>query len=206
MGKQRPNALILGYPCILSDLDLAFSVRSLEQEVDNLTPSTFLFTTFEDRVVPIEHSLSFMQALNSKNIRFESHIFQNGVHGLSLAKPLSSSGLKSFVDQDFAQWFDLSISWLHNLFGNFLAEKESAIPEAKDAKQYSIQVQIGSLLDHPECRKVILKYLPIFVDDTALDSARAYSLKMINQYLPEPIPETMLLDIDKQLREIPFID
>lgn len=125
MGINRPNALILGYPCILSDLGLAFPVPSLEKEVDNLTPPTFLFSTFEDKVVPIEHSLRFIQALNKNNIPFESHIFQNGVHGLSLAKPFTSNGLKSFVDQNFSQWFDLSITWLHNQFGDFPVEKES---------------------------------------------------------------------------------
>lgn len=124
MGENRPNALILGYPCILNDLGLAFSVPSLEKKVDDLTPPTFLFSTFEDKVVPIEHTLSFMQALNKKNIPFESHIFQKGVHGLSLAKPLSSSGWKHFVDHDFAQWFKLSISWLQKQFGDFPAEQE----------------------------------------------------------------------------------
>lgn len=127
MGKDRPNALILGYPCILSSLGdvLAFPVPSLDQEVDERTPPTFVFSTFEDSVVPIENSLSFMKALNDKRIPFESHIFQNGVHGLSLAKPLSSVGVKPLVDQDFAQWFDLSISWLHKVLGDFPVDQES---------------------------------------------------------------------------------
>src|SRR5690625_2036798 len=84
MGISRPNALMLGYPCILSDPGLAFTVPSVNKEVDDLTPPTFLFSTFDDQIVPIAHTLSFMEALNKQGIPFESHIFQKGIHGLSL--------------------------------------------------------------------------------------------------------------------------
>lgn len=122
MGDVRPNALLLGYPCILSDPGLAFKIPSVDEEVDHLTPPTFLFTTFEDKIVPVHHTLKFMQALNKHEIPFESHVFQIGVHGLSLAKPLTSNGSQALVDKDFSQWFDLSISWLRQLFGDFPTE------------------------------------------------------------------------------------
>ncbi|MCJ8006417.1 alpha/beta hydrolase [Lederbergia wuyishanensis] len=127
MGKNRPNALMLGYPCILSSMSniLAFPVPSLDKKVDELTPPTFLFSTFDDQLVPIENSILFMKALSEKNIPFESHIFQRGTHGLSLGKSLTSSGMKSFVDNDFAKWFDLGISWLHKVIGDYEANKES---------------------------------------------------------------------------------
>ncbi|MFZ4453854.1 alpha/beta hydrolase [Salibacterium aidingense] len=122
MGAIRPNALILGYPCILSGISLAFSIPSVDNEVDDQTPPTFLFTSFEDARVPVKHSLRFMEALHQNNIPFESHIFQSGRHGLSLAKPLTSSGMKQLIDSDFSKWFDLTVSWLHRLFGEFPAE------------------------------------------------------------------------------------
>lgn len=206
MGTNRPNALILGYPCILSSMNniLDFPVPSLEKEVDELTPPAFLFSSFEDELVPIENTISFMQALNAKNIPFESHIFQKGTHGVSLGKPLSSSGLKSFVDKDFAQWFEFSISWLHKILGDFPAENESAVPEAKDVKEYSIEIQIGSLLDHPDCREILIEYIPAFVDDALIEGAGAYSLNIINQHLPNPLSEVLLLEIDKRLKAIPY--
>ncbi|WP_233711057.1 alpha/beta hydrolase family protein [Lederbergia citrisecunda] len=104
---------------------LAFPVPSLDKKVDEMTPPTFLFSTFEDQLVPIENTILFMQALNEKNIPFESHIFQRGTHGLSLGKSLTSSGLKSFVDYDFAKWFDLGISWLHKIIGDYQANRDS---------------------------------------------------------------------------------
>src|SRR5699024_696219 len=42
MGTIRPDALILGYPCILSSNKLAFPISSAEAEVDSSTPQTFL--------------------------------------------------------------------------------------------------------------------------------------------------------------------
>src|SRR5699024_11924557 len=83
MGTIRPDALILWYPCILSSNICGFPISSVEAEVDSSTPQTFLFSTFEDELVPIEHTLQFMQALNDHQIPFESHIFQHGKHGLS---------------------------------------------------------------------------------------------------------------------------
>lgn len=204
IGKQRPNALILGYPCILSDINLAFAIPSLEKEIDDFTPATFIFSSFEDEVVPIEHSLSFINALNKKNIPFEAHIFQKGAHGLSLSKPLSSSGLKDFVDIDFSQWFELSVSWLKKQFDDFPAEWENAVPKAEDVKQYSISIQIGSLLDHQDCREVLLEYLPLFADAVASKGVREYSVEIVNQFLPQPLSETQLLVLDKHLRAIPY--
>src|SRR5690625_3301500 len=59
MGSIRPDALILGYPCVMDKDSLAFRVPNLAEQVDIATPPTFLFSTFEDDVVPIEHSLRF---------------------------------------------------------------------------------------------------------------------------------------------------
>ena len=114
MGNIRPDALILGYPCILSSIEevLAFPIPSVEAEVDASTPQTFLFSTFEDELVPVEHTLQFMQALNDYQIPFESHIFQHGKHGLSLAKSHLSAGIEENVNEDVAKWFDLSVNWL----------------------------------------------------------------------------------------------
>lgn len=206
MGINRPNALILGYPCILSDLDLAFPIPSLVNEVDEITPPTFIFSTFEDEIVPIDHTISFLQTLNEKKISFESHIFQKGRHGLSMAKPLSSSGLKYFVEADFAQWFSLSISWLHKVLGEFPAERESMFPEAKDIKQYSIEVQVGSLIENAECREVLIEYIPAFENAAITEGTKLYSLKVINQYLPQPLSDEKLIEMNKRLRTIQYLN
>jgi acetyl esterase/lipase len=127
MGQVRPNALILAYPCILDSISdvLAAPIPSLEQQVNEQTPPTFLFATAADQLVPVEHSLQFATALDRAKVPFELHIFQNGTHGLSLAKPVTSSGLRVMVDADAAKWMGLCLAWLENLFGAFPSDQEA---------------------------------------------------------------------------------
>jgi acetyl esterase/lipase len=117
MGKSRPSALVLCYPCILESMNekLAFSVPGLADQVGELTPPAFLFATSADEIVPIQNTLAFAAALSNAKIPFETHIFQEGRHGLSLAKPRTCSGESSFVNALAAQWFDMSAAWLHGI-------------------------------------------------------------------------------------------
>jgi len=121
MGRLRPNAVILAYPCILDSMSaiLPYPIPSLEKKVDPLTPPTFIFATSSDELVPVENSLQFAVALDEARIPFELHIFQDGVHGLALAKPHTSSGWGKFVDPQAEKWIDLCISWLEKVLGEF---------------------------------------------------------------------------------------
>jgi acetyl esterase/lipase len=120
MGRTRPNALILAYPCILETMSaiLPWPIPSLEKEVDPKTPPTFLFATAQDELVPVENSLEFAVALNRRKIPFEMHIFEEGVHGLALANPLTANGHEKFIDDRAAQWIDLCVSWLDRIWYN----------------------------------------------------------------------------------------
>ena len=126
MGRIRPNALILGYPCILDSISdiLAAPIPSLAKEVDGQTPPAFIFSTANDALVPVSHSLEFAAALNRAKLPFELHIFQDGAHGLSLGKPLTSGGFKHMVNRDFAKWMELCFAWLETLFGSFPADMD----------------------------------------------------------------------------------
>ncbi|MDR1669781.1 MAG: alpha/beta hydrolase [Oscillospiraceae bacterium] len=125
-GRVRPRALILGYPCILESMGsiLQHPVPGAEKAVDAKTPPAFLFVTCEDGLVPVNNSLSFAAALDKAKVPFELHVFQKGVHGLSLAKPLTSGGVKNLVSPAAARWFGMSVDWLHGLWGDFPADAE----------------------------------------------------------------------------------
>ena len=69
--------------------------------------------------MPVANSIQFAAALDKAKIPFELHIFQEGTHGLALAKPLTSSGMKIMVNPDVARWLGLCTAWLENLFGAF---------------------------------------------------------------------------------------
>lgn len=96
----RPDALILVYPCITAEeysypgiksvhgrgLDgEAHKLLSLENYVGAHTPPSYLCHSAEDTCVSAMNSLLFAEALAKNNVPFETHIFKNGPHGLSLA-------------------------------------------------------------------------------------------------------------------------
>ena len=124
MGRVRPAALVLCYPCILDSMAavLGRDIPSLEKHVDAQTPPAFLFATSADELVPVQNTLAFAGALAEQGIPFETHIYRQGRHGLSLAKPLTCSGYSSMTDARAAGWFPLSMDWLHGLWGDFPAE------------------------------------------------------------------------------------
>ncbi|MBE6728729.1 MAG: alpha/beta hydrolase [Ruminococcaceae bacterium] len=117
-----PNFEILCYPVIaLKDFGHIGSGKNLlgdnyenEQLVDYLsmqnrvnekTPKTFIFHTFDDPVVSIKNSLAYAMALKENNIECEMHIYQNGPHGV---------GLASFSNS-LSQWTVQLKNWLiHN--------------------------------------------------------------------------------------------
>ena len=57
---------------------------SSELQVTANTPPCFLWTTFEDRTVPMENSMRFADALRKNRVPFDLHIYQKGGHGMGL--------------------------------------------------------------------------------------------------------------------------
>jgi acetyl esterase/lipase len=57
---------------------------SSELQVTPQTPPCFLWTTFEDKTVPMENTMMFAEALRKNHVPFALHIFENGGHGMGL--------------------------------------------------------------------------------------------------------------------------
>ncbi len=124
--SSKPDISILCYPVIsmleythegsvtsllgegVADKDLHF--LSHQRNVSKETPPTFLWHTANDQSVPVENSIMYAQALSQAQIPYELHIFQQGRHGLGLAKE----------DQDVAQWTNVCAGWLRKQgYGTF---------------------------------------------------------------------------------------
>jgi acetyl esterase/lipase len=101
--SSRPDFAILVYP-VISMMDPITHVGSRqnllgeapdpklvellsnERQVTAQTPSTFLFHTTDDPVVPVENSLEFFAALKKAGVPgTELHVFAHGAHGVGLA-------------------------------------------------------------------------------------------------------------------------
>ena len=61
---------------------------SNELQVTTNTPPCFLWTTFEDKTVPLENTLMFAEALRKNQVPFDLHVYQKGGHGMGLKDKL----------------------------------------------------------------------------------------------------------------------
>ena len=121
--SDRPDFLILGYPWLnamqVNDRNLityCSVLRTLptgdckdwEQKytptlhVTPNTPSTFIYSTSDDALVPVEASVEFYSALLRAGVPAEMHLFRHGAHGSGLGRGDASL--------DF--WGNLLEAWL----------------------------------------------------------------------------------------------
>lgn len=130
-GENRPDAMILCYPVILTGefahVGSAENVSgckqgepgceyfSLERHVGPHTCPAFLWHTVTDELVPVENTFSMMTALRRAGVSFEAHIFPDGPHGLSVCTEETGSR-----DDYNARWVGLCMDWLDREFGYHL--------------------------------------------------------------------------------------
>jgi acetyl esterase/lipase len=83
----------------------------LDLYVSPSTPPTFLWHTATDPLVPSLNALRFATALAVHRAPYELHIFESGVHGLSLAD--ETTDVDGLMINPHAQiWIDLALKWL----------------------------------------------------------------------------------------------
>ncbi len=125
----RPNRLLLSYPVITSGVyahqnsidsllgptadEEAREAVSLENFVSGFTPPTFIWSTYEDQIVPTENTLMFATALRQHNVPFELHIYSVGEHGLALANEVTQDGTGGSICTACESWVDLACNWLN---------------------------------------------------------------------------------------------
>ncbi|MFA9466594.1 MAG: alpha/beta hydrolase [Velocimicrobium sp.] len=120
----QPNALVLSYPVItsgeyahkdsfinlLGDRATDSNWRqlvSLEKQIDETMPKSFIWHTFEDQAVPVENSLALATAMRKANVPFSLHIFEKGGHGLALGT--EESGV---VVTEVQPWIEMVGDWI----------------------------------------------------------------------------------------------
>lgn len=86
------------------------------------TPPMFLWATREDDTVPVDQTLYMAFQMEAAGIPCETHIFENGRHGLSLADQ-SVASAKEQIRPDVSVWVSLAQIWLEKRFPLDLPEK-----------------------------------------------------------------------------------
>lgn len=115
----RPDFLVLIYPVISMTEELThkgsrnnllgtvptpaqIELFSNELQVNDKTPPTWLTHTGDDKVVPVENSIRFYQALVKNNVPAEMHLYPYGNHGFVLK-------------QNAEEWMAPLIKWIGGL-------------------------------------------------------------------------------------------
>lgn len=205
MGQIRPGAAVLGYPCILEEMGnlLNKAVPGLDQQVDEKTPPVFVFTTFDDQLVPVRNTTALLQALEKSGVPFEAHVFYSGAHGLSLAKSHTSSGFSGNVNRNVAKWFELSVAFLKEIFGDFQADRafHDFLVDNADAP-YGLDHSLGSLWENQHCRQVLVNYLPMLNDEKVRNQASGVSVRTIISYAEELLTKEQTAMLEHELRQV----
>lgn len=74
---------------------------------------------------------------------------------------------------------------------------------AAGAPMTTATTDIGTLLDNPAAKAVLEKHLPALVSNPQFAQARSLTLKAIQGYAPDMLPDSKLAAIDADLAKLP---
>lgn len=79
---------------------------SNEKQVTKETPPCFVWSTGDDKAVPVENSLRFVLALQKAGVRYDFHVYEKGPHGIGL-----SQGKNGVPADDVHPWAHDLLYW-----------------------------------------------------------------------------------------------
>lgn len=159
MAKNRPNAMILGYPAASAPnfpgadfmLKLLTGKETVTDEdairfdlVPQITrnaPPVFLVATAQD-VLTSMGALPIAQKYCQLGLPYELHIFGYGPHGYSLANETTTDGSSRYLNSAFAQWQGLCVEWIHKTFGPLTYVDKDNSKMVKYLKELGIDLNI----------------------------------------------------------------
>lgn len=120
--SSRPDLAILCYPVISFSSEFThkgsranlvgtnaptelLAKLSADLQVSKDTPPCFIWSTMEDKTVPVENSLMLATALRRVGVPFDLHVYERGPHGIGL-------GNKTFDVANFHPWTRDCEFWL----------------------------------------------------------------------------------------------
>lgn len=160
LAENKPNAMILGYPAAsapaMKGVDFMLKLLTGKQEVTQEdaarfdlvpqitenAPPVFVVATAQDTLTHFG-ALPIAQKYDQLGIPYELHIFGHGPHGYSLANETTSDGSSRYMNSAFAHWQNLSVEWLHKIFGPLTYEDKDNSKMAKYLKELGINLNPG---------------------------------------------------------------
>ena len=75
--------------------------------------------------------------------------------------------------------------------------------EAPATPVYSTQTDLGTLLDNPQTKAVLDKYIHDMISNPQIDMARSMTLRQLQSYAGDALTDEKLKQIDADLAKIP---
>lgn len=116
---KRANEAVYGADYDEAMLKKASPIYSVTANV----PPTFLWHTAEDEMVYAVNSLLFAKRLIEEGIDCELHLFEKGLHGMSLANR-QSGGRAELMNETVTVWKELAAKFLERHFYTEYTERE----------------------------------------------------------------------------------
>lgn len=208
MGRNRPNAAILGYAVTGHDVKACnMSAPDTTPYVDKNTCPCFVFATRTDDLVPIKNSISFIHALEKADISFESHIYAYGPHGFTIGNSSVLTPGKPICNRAY-RWVEDSIDWLKDMFGDF-GDGEMSEPKCKghfsgDSDEYlSLNCTIGHLMKYPEAVAAMGDFAAGMDDEEMMRAVSSMQLKGALRFMK--VPQDIVDEIESKLKRIPNV-
>ena len=82
---------------------------------------------------------------------------------------------------------------------------QAPAPTATTSHYTTTGTQIGQILDDPAARAIVNKRIPGVIDNDQIEMARQLTLKDLQQYSGDKMPDKALADIDAEFAKIPAI-
>ncbi|MFA6948927.1 MAG: alpha/beta hydrolase [Eubacteriales bacterium] len=102
----------IGGKCVTDEEKLRWSPAD---HVDSDSAPAFFWHTSDDPVVPVKNALYMAAKYAENGIKFESHIYPHGPHGMALCNHETESGNPEYLNPRIAQWIKLSVEWIETL-------------------------------------------------------------------------------------------
>jgi len=128
MGYNKPKGAMLIYPVINNHLgsfkNLLLKEDITKEEITNhsidacaneKSSPMFIFHTSNDDCVDVRNSLDLANKLADIGVKFELHIFPDGVHGGSLFNEITAEGNDKLIIPKCTKWVKLAVEWAEDI-------------------------------------------------------------------------------------------
>ena len=124
-------------------------------------------------------------------------MFKGLGHGLSLGTSYTCAGFADDVKPRYAKWFEMSVEWLEEVFGDF---KLYGVNDGRDSK-YNIDRNLQFLFGNQQAKELCIEKMPVLAGFTNEKQMIEMTPRKINGFM-KTISKEELIMLDEELSTI----